>query len=85
MKFKIFVAIMLFITMLASTTTAVVLIYGGIKLKDQTQSVTAKVNNFTMQVNGINKNLQGINSSLQTTNSSLQKQASAIPSSISNL
>jgi len=79
MKFKIYIGIMLFITTVASVVCAVVLVYGGIKLKDQTQTVTAKVNDFNTQVNGINKNLQDINKSLQTTNSQLQKQASAIP------
>jgi hypothetical protein len=85
MKFKIYVAIMLFITTAATVTTAVVLIYGGIKLKDQTQSVTSKVDTFTTQVDGINSNLQSINKSLQTTNSSLQKQVTSIPSSLGNL
>lgn len=82
MKFKIYIGIMLFITTVASVICAVVLVYGGIQLKDQTQTVTNKVNNFNTQVNGINKNLQDINKSLQTTNSQLQKQASAIPRSI---
>lgn len=85
MKFKIYVGIMLFITTIASVVCAVVLVYGGIKLKDQTQSVTTKVNNFNTQVNGINKNLQDINKSLQTTNSQLQKQASAIPRTLNGL
>lgn len=85
MKFKIYVSIMLFITTVATVTTAIVLIYGGIKLKDQTQSVTGKVNTFTTQVDGINSNLQSINKSLQTTSTSLQKQAASIPSSIGNL
>jgi predicted PurR-regulated permease PerM len=76
---------MLFICTVATVTTAVVLIYGGIKVKDQTQSVTNKVDTFTTQVNGINKNLQSINQSLQTTNSQLQKQANTIPTGISNL
>lgn len=76
---------MLFITAAASVTTAVVIIYGGIKLKDQTQSVTSKVDTFTTQVDGINSNLQSINKNLQTANSSLQKQAAAIPGAIGNL
>ena len=80
MKFKIYVGIMLFITTAAAVTCAVVLVYGGIKLREQTQTVTTKVNNFNDQVNGINKNLQNINQSLQTTNSQLQKQANAVHS-----
>jgi len=85
MKFKIYIAIMLFISTVASVTTAVVLIYGGLKIKDQTQSVTNKVNTFTTQVDGINKNLQSISQSLQTTNSQLQKETGNIPTGISNL
>lgn len=85
MKFKIYVGIMLFITTAAAVTCAVVLVYGGLKLKDQTQSITSKVNNFNDQVNGINSNLENINKSLQTTNSQLQKQASAIPSVLNGL
>jgi predicted PurR-regulated permease PerM len=82
MKFKIYVGIMLFICTAAAVTCAVVLVYGGLKLKDQSQTITSKVNDFNNQVNGINKNLQNINQSLQTTNSQLQKQASAIPKSL---
>lgn len=76
---------MLFITAAATVTTAVAVVYGGLKLKDQSQTVTTKVNSFTTQVDGINKNLQSINKSLQTTNSQLQKQAGAVPSGISGL
>lgn len=82
MKFKIYVGVMLFICTAAAVTCAVVLVYGGLKLKDQSQTITSKVNNFNDQVNGINKNLQNINHSLQTTNTQLQKQASAIPTSL---
>lgn len=82
MKFKIYVGVMLFISTAAAVTCAVVLVYGGLKLKDQSQAITSKVNNFNDQVNGINKNLQNINQSLQTTNTQLQKQASAIPTSL---
>jgi predicted PurR-regulated permease PerM len=85
MKFKIYVGIMLFIIAAASVITAVVIVYGGIKLKDQANNITNKVNNFTSQVNDINKGLQGVSQTLQSTNSQLQKQASAIPTSIPNL
>jgi outer membrane murein-binding lipoprotein Lpp len=76
---------MLFIIAASTLTSAVVLVYGGIKIKDQVQTVSGKVNTFTTQVNGINSNLQTINKSLQTANTTLQKQASVIPGAISNL
>lgn len=76
---------MLFITATATVTTAAAIIYGGIKLKDQTQSVTNKVNDFTTQVDDINKNLQSINKSLQTTNIQLQKQTGIVPTGLSGL
>lgn len=82
MNFKIYVGVMLFIATAATVVTAAVLVVGGLKLKEQTQSVNNKVNNFTTQVDGINKNLQNINQSLQTTNTQLQKQASALPSAL---
>lgn len=74
---------MLFLTTVATVTTAAILIYGGIKLNDQTKSITNKVNSFTTQVDGINKNLQSINQSLQITNTQLQKQASVVPTGVS--
>jgi predicted PurR-regulated permease PerM len=85
MKFKIYVGIMLFICTVASVVTAVALVYGEVKLKDQTQTVTNKVNSFTTQVDGINKNLQNINQNLQSANTQIQKQASLIPTSIRGL
>lgn len=84
-KFKIYVAIMLFISAAATVTIAGILIYSGITLKDQTQSITKKVNTFTTQIDGINNNLQQINHSLQSTNSQLQKNVSSIPTSIPGL
>lgn len=78
MKFKIFVGVLLVIIALSTTATAAVLVYGGVKLKDQTKTVTSKVNNLSSQIDGINKNLKNINKSLQTTSAQLKSQGASI-------
>ncbi|HEY1835586.1 MAG TPA: hypothetical protein VGG13_02070 [Candidatus Saccharimonadales bacterium] len=80
MKFKIFVSVMLVIIAASTATTAGVLVYGGIKVKSQTKTVTDKVNNLNGQIDGINKNLQNINKSLQSTNTQLKNQSGNISS-----
>ena len=63
--FRIYVAIMLTVCVLLLAGVLGFLIYGGLKLKSESQTVTNKVNSFNGQVKQINNNLQNIDQQLQ--------------------
>lgn len=54
------------------------LIYGGLKVKDESASLSSKVNSFNQSVDRVNQNLKQINTQLQKENAGEQSALSQL-------
>ncbi len=62
---RAYIATMLTIAVLLLGVIAAALVYGGIKISQESQTISSKVNNFNTQVKSINDNLQNIDNQLK--------------------
>jgi predicted PurR-regulated permease PerM len=63
--FKMYVYVSLFVIIVLLALLVGAVIYGGIKIKSESQTVSNKVNSFNKSVNSVNQNLQNIDSQLK--------------------
>lgn len=63
--FRVYVGIALFLIVLLLATLVGLIVYGGVKVRDESQTFNNKVNSFNQNVNTVNQNLQSIDSQLQ--------------------
>jgi predicted PurR-regulated permease PerM len=66
--FKVYIYISLFLIVVLLASIVGLMIYGGYKIKNETSTVTNKVNDFNQSFNSVNKNLENINTQLQKQN-----------------
>ena len=63
----VYLAVMLTIGVLLLALIAGLLIYGGVKISQESKTISTKVNDFNNQVKNINTNLQNIDNQLKLT------------------
>lgn len=64
---NVYLAVMLTIGVLLLALIAGLLIYGGVKISQESKTISTKVNDFNNQVKNINTNLQNIDNQLKLT------------------
>ena len=80
--FKIYVGVMLTLLVIFLAALLAAIAYGALRVKQESNTVSHKVDTLTTQVQGINSNLQTLNKQLQQNNSSFQ---SGLPRNITGL
>ena len=76
--FRIYVCICLFLIVILLAAMVGAITYGSLKVKDESKTLTTKVNIFSGNLNTVNSNLQGIEAQLQKQNSLTSKDLSSL-------